>query len=157
MRLNLECVILIGLPGAGKTTLYRERFASTHVHVSKDLWPNATKRAARQQAMIDELLTAGSSLVVDNTNPRVAERARLIHLAHGRGARAIGYFFDISTRAAVARNANRTGRDKVPNVAIFTVARRLQPPSFGEGFDQLFHVEIADDRSLRITARHPHA
>jgi len=28
--------MLIGLPGAGKTTFFRERFAATHDHVSKD-------------------------------------------------------------------------------------------------------------------------
>jgi predicted kinase len=147
---ELQCVIFIGLPGAGKSTLYSERFAATHVHVSKDLWPNATSREARQRSMIDEALAAGRSVVVDNTNASAAERAPLITVGRSRGARVIGYFFDVSTRAAVARNAIRTGRGKVPNVAIFTVAKRLEPPSLAEGFDQLFRVEIAEDRSLRI-------
>jgi predicted kinase len=148
---GLECVVLVGLPGAGKTKLYRERFVRTHLHVSKDLWPKATAREARQRKMIEEALAEGQSVVVDNTNPTVAERAALIKLARARGARAIGYFFDVTTRAAVARNAARTGREKVPNVAIFTTAKRLERPSLGEGFDQLFRVEIAEDRSPRIT------
>jgi predicted kinase len=147
----LECVVLMGLPGAGKSTLYREKFAATHVHVSKDLWPSATKRQDRQGKMIEEALAAGKSVVVDNTNPTVAERAALIQIARRNGARVIGYFFDVNTRTAVARNAERTGRGKVPNVAIFTAAKRLQRPSLGEGFDQLFGVEIAKDRSLRIS------
>jgi len=134
----VECVILIGLPGAGKSSLYREKFASTHVHVSKDLWPNATKREERQREMIEEALGAGRSVVIDNTNPTIAERAALIRLARVHGARVIGYFFDVNTRTAVARNAERTGRGKVPNVAIFTAAKRLQRPSLAEGFDQLF-------------------
>ncbi|HSH37853.1 MAG TPA: AAA family ATPase [Chthoniobacterales bacterium] len=154
MAAELQCVIFTGLPGSGKSTLYRERFADTHVHVSKDLWPNAAKREARQQRMIAGSLAAGSSVVVDNTNPTAAERAALIAIAREHGARIIGYFFDVTTRAAVARNATRTGKTKVPNVAIFTVAKRLQPPALAEGFDQLYRVEIAEDRSLRITEVH---
>ena len=152
MSSPLECVILIGLPGAGKSSLYRERFAATHVHVSKDFWPNAAKREARQQKLVEDSLAAGSSVVIDNTNPSVAERAPLIAIARTQGARVIGYFFDVTTRAAVARNANRTGKDKVPDVAIFTVAERLQAPTFAEGFDELYRVEINEDRSLRATA-----
>src|SRR4051794_35625967 len=149
--MSLECVIFVGLPGSGKSTLYRERFAATHLHISKDLWPNAPKREARQQRMLEEALAAQQSVVIDNTNPTIAERAKLIAIAQERSARVIAYFFDVSTRAAVARNANRSGRDKVPNVAIFTVAKRLEPPTLVEGFDQLWRVEIAEDRSLKIS------
>src|ERR1700731_4170463 len=147
----LECIILIGLPGAGKTTFYQQRLAGTHLHVSKDLWPNATQRSARQQKLIAQSLSAGKSVVIDNTNSAKSDRAPLIKVAHDQGARAIGYFFDITTRTAVARNANRTGRGKVPNVAIFTTAKRLQRPSRREGFDELFRGEINPNRSLRIT------
>jgi predicted kinase len=147
---GLECVIFVGLPGAGKSTLYRDRFASTHAHVSKDLSPNATGREARQQKLLQHAFAAGNSVVLDNINSTVAERARIIELARRHGAEIIGYFFDVTTRMAVARNAERSGRAKVPNVAIFTAAKRLQPPSYSEGFGQLFRVEIAEDRSLRI-------
>jgi predicted kinase len=147
----LECVILVGLPGAGKSSLYREKCAGTHLHVSKDLWPNATKREDRQRKMIEEALASGKSVVIDNTNPTIAERAVLIHIARAHGARVIGYFFDVNTRTAVARNAERTGPGKVPNVAIFTAAKRLQAPSITEGFDQLFGVTINKDRELEIS------
>jgi predicted kinase len=146
----LECVILIGLPAAGKTTFFRERFAATHAHISKDLWPNAAGRDARQRRLADDALAAGRSIVVDNTNPTVADRAPLIAIARRRGARVVGYFFDIPTRAAVARNAARAGREKVPNVAIFTVAKRLERPTRAEGFDALYRVTFAEDRSLQI-------
>ncbi|HJT81916.1 MAG TPA: AAA family ATPase [Chthoniobacterales bacterium] len=150
-----ECIILIGLPAAGKSSFYMEKFAKSHVHISKDLWPNASGRDARQQKLIEETFAAGKSVVIDNTNPTAAERERLIRAAHQNGARVIGYFFDVSTRAAVARNATRTGRSKVPNVAIFTTAKRLQPPLLSEGFDELFRIEIAEDRSFRISATSP--
>ena len=151
MASELECVILIGLPGSGRSSLYREKFAATHVHVSKDLWPNASKREERQRKLIEDSFVSGKSVVIDNTNPTIAERAKLISLAHARGARVIGYFFDVNTRTAVARNSERTGPSKVPNVAIFTAAKRLQLPTLSEGFDQLLRVTIAKDRSLQIS------
>jgi len=145
-----ECIILIGLPGAGKSSLYREKFASTHVHVSKDLWPNAAKRENRQVKLIEEALASGKSVVIDNTNPTIAERAALITIARAHGAHVIGYFFDVNTRTAIARNAERTSRCKVPNDASFTAAKRLQRPSLAAGFYQLFRVTIAKDRSYHI-------
>jgi predicted kinase len=146
-----ECVILIGLPGAGKSSLYREKFSATHVHVSKDLWPGAAKIEDRQREMIEDALKSGRSVVVDNTNATARGRAKIIQIAREHGARLVGYFFDVTTRVAVARNAERTGRGKVPNVAIFMTAKRLERPAITEGFDELFRVELAKDRSLKVT------
>lgn len=136
----LELVILMGLPAAGKTTFFRERFASSHVHVSKDLFPNNRRPARRQEVLIDQALGAGRSVVVDNTNVTLQDRADLIAAARRHGARVIGYFFESSTRESVARNAARTGRARIPNVGIFAAAKRLAPPSRAEGFDELYRV-----------------
>jgi predicted kinase len=145
-----ECVILIGLPGAGKTTFFRGYFAASHRLVSKDLWPEQRSREQRQAQLIREALRAGDGVVVDNTNPTRAERARLIAIAHAESARVVGYFFDVTTRQAVARNAGRAGSDKVPNVAIFSTAKRLERPSIEEGFDQLFSVTITPERTFAV-------
>ena len=72
-----ELVIFVGLQGWGKTTYYHEHFAATHVHVSKDLMPNARNREMRQQQQIEEALGGGRSVVVDNTNPSIESRAGL--------------------------------------------------------------------------------
>ena len=146
----LECVILVGIPAAGKTTFHRRHFASTHRHISKDLLPNAAGRDTRQRRLVDEALAAGVSIVVDNTNATRAERHAIIAAARARGARVIGYYFDVTTREAVARNAERTGREAIPKVAIFTVAKRLEPPAADEGFDQLFRLHLKSDRTFEI-------
>jgi predicted kinase len=146
-----ECVILAGLPAAGKTTFYRRWFAATHRHVSKDLWPNAAGREARLRRAVDEALAAGASVVVDNTHPTAAGRRAIVSLARARGARVVGYFLDVTTREAVARNAERTGSAKVPNVAIFTVAKRFEPPTLAEGYDQLFRLTLTPERGFAIT------
>jgi len=57
----VELILFIGLQGSGKSSFYRERFAGTHVLVSKDLWPHARRREARQRRLISEALAAGRS------------------------------------------------------------------------------------------------
>jgi predicted kinase len=150
-----ECIIFIGLPASGKTTFYRQRFSATHTHISKDHWPNLTRKDARQAAMIQGALAAGQSVVVDNTNPAPSDRAPVIALARALGARVVGYYFTATTREAVGRNRGRQGRERVPDVAIFTKAKRLIPPRMGEGFDALYHVSIDGDNEFVVGAAPP--
>jgi hypothetical protein len=35
-------------------------------------------------------------------------------------------------------------------VAIFTAAKRLNPPTFEEGFDELFRVELTPERGFAV-------
>jgi predicted kinase len=139
-------VILIGLPGAGKTTFYTQRLAATHLHISKDRFPRSARdKQARQDAALAAALDQGRSVAIDNTNVSAAERAAIIVLAKARGARIIGVYIDATTREAVARNERREGPEKVPKVAIFTKAKRLEPPLMGEGFDELRAYRVARD------------
>jgi predicted kinase len=146
-----ECVILIGLPAAGKSSFYRERFAGTHDHISKDLLRNNRRPDRRQEQLILESLSGGRSLVVDNTNASAAIRAPLIQAARACGARVIGYYFPTEAGAALRRNRAREGKERVPDVAIFAVRKRLEPPSPEEGFDELFEVKLLeDDRRFEV-------
>ena len=131
----MELVILIGLPASGKSTYYLEHLAATHVHVSKDL----LARGARQEPLIAKALAAGQSVVVDNTNPSPAIRAPLIALGRRHGARIVGYFFEIDVKTALVRNRGREGKARVPDVALFATKKKLVPPSYDEGFDEI-HV-----------------
>ena len=72
--------------------------------------------------------------------PDWSGRAWCRAVARAHDARVVGYLFDVLTREAVARNAERTGSGKVPNVAICATAKRLEPPTAAEGFEQLFSV-----------------
>ena len=137
-----ECVILVGLPAAGKTTFFRRRFEGTHAHVSKDLLRNVRRPDRRQDALITESLSRGESVVVDNTNTTREVRGRLITLAKGLGATITGYYLPAEAADALRRNRARQGRERVPDVAIFAARKRLEPPSLDEGFDRLFVVRL---------------
>jgi predicted kinase len=137
-----ECVILMGLPGSGKSTFSRQRFAGTHDHVSKDAMPNAKQKQRRQDQQVSASLAAGRSVVVDNTNPGVGVRAPVIAAARRHRTEIVGYFFSTDAREAVRRNRSRSGRERVPDVAIFTTRKHLELPSYDEGFDRLFVVTL---------------
>jgi predicted kinase len=137
----MELVILVGLPASGKTTYYQSHFADTHVHVSKDLMPNARRRDDLQQRAITDALEGGRSVVVDNTNPSPAIRAPLIALGRRHGARIIAYYFETAVKECVVRNRQREGKARVPDVAIFVTSKKLLPPAAAEGFDEVHVVK----------------
>jgi len=143
-----ELVIFVGLPGAGKSTYYAAHFAETHVQISKDLMPNARRRDEGQMLAVDKALAAGQNVVIDNTNPSREIRAPLIAAGKRHNARIVGYYFECSVRAAIMRNRQRQGKGRVPDVAIFTTQKKLQPPVAEEGFDEV-HIIGTELRGLR--------
>jgi predicted kinase len=132
-----ELVVMVGLQGSGKSTWIAEHLAGTHVVVSKDHWPNARHREARQRRVVAGLLAEGVSVVVDNTDPSPAERAPLVELAAAAGVPARAVFLDVPLEVCRQRNDARTGRARVPDVGLFSTAAKLVPPTTAEGFTRV--------------------
>jgi predicted kinase len=150
----VDLVVLSGLQGAGKSTFFDARFAATHAHVSQDRFPGARDPAARRRALVAEAARAGRSAVVDDTNVSRERRVALVALARELGMRPVLYWFPPDVRASVARNAARTGRARVPNVAIFASRKRLVPPEVSEGFAAAFEVTPTPEGGF-VVARRP--
>ncbi len=144
MQVSMELVIFVGLQAAGKSSFYQARFADTHTLVSKDLLRNSRSRQARQMVMIEQALQRGESVVVDNTNPRIEDRLPLIAMGRAFGARIVGYDFEAMAPECLRRNALRQGRARVPDVAIYATAHKLERPRGAEGFDAVFRVQLAE-------------
>jgi predicted kinase len=128
---------MVGLQGCGKSTWVREHLAGTHTVVSKDHWPRARRREARQQRVVAELLAAGVPVVVDNTNPSAAERAPLVAAARAAGAPVRAVWLDIPPEVCAQRNDAREGRARVPLVGVLATRHRFRPPTVAEGFDRV--------------------
>jgi predicted kinase len=137
----MEAVIFCGLQGSGKTTLYRDRFLETHVRISMDL----LRTRAREAELLEWCLRTNTRFVVDNTNPTAADRARYVAPAREARFRVIGYLVDADPAEALARNAGRTGKARVPDRSVAGTARRLLRPTLEEGFDELWHATVAAD------------
>src|SRR3954467_988077 len=147
----MELVVLIGLPGAGKSSLHRSRYAGTHVHVSKDLLGrSARSKDEKQMRLGGAALRTGRSVVVDNTNPRPADRAPLLDLARGLGATTIGILVAAPVADCLRRNAAREGKARVPAVAIYVAAKKLEAPTREEGFDEVYEARLEEDGSWSV-------
>ncbi len=146
----LELVIFTGLQASGKSTYYRAFLASTHTLVSKDLMPNVRHRQLRQEELVTAALEAGQSVAVDNTNPTLEDRLPLIQIGRRFGATITNYWFPTTTAAALERNRRREGKARVPDVAIYATVKKLAPPTFAEGFDRIFTVQIAENGGFAV-------
>lgn len=136
----MEAIVLIGIPGSGKTTFAHQRFGGTHVRISRDV----VKTLHRERVLQHACLGLGQPFVADNTHTEPAARAAIVASARGAGFRVVAYFFPAQPEAALRRNAGRTGKARVPDAAIHAHARRLVPPALTEGFDAIFHVHLDD-------------
>jgi predicted kinase len=149
----MELVILVGAQASGKGTFYRTYFAATHEHISEDRLRHKKKPSRRQAQLIRDALQAGRSVVVDNTNPTLEDRAALIGLGRAYGARIIGYYFDAQARRSVERNRQREGKARVPDVTIYATLKKLARPAYADGFDTLFYVRAADNGRFTVHMR----
>lgn len=138
--------IMIGLQGSGKSTFYKLHLAEDFCRVNLD----TLKTRHREALLVQACLKEGRSFAVDNTNPTKADRARYIPAAKAAGYRVIGYFVEPRVEDCLLRNAGREGKARVPDVAIYGTAKRLEPPTFDEGFDELYRV-YNDNAEMQIT------
>ena len=132
-----RCIVFIGLQASGKTTFWQQRFPDL-IHVNLDTLHTRNK----EHLLLKECLEAGTSFVVDNTNPTKADRQRYITAAKEHGYRVIGYYFQSSITACKERNNRRTGKAQVPGSALAATHAKMELPSYDEGFNELYYSRI---------------
>ncbi|MET9511872.1 ATP-binding protein [Streptomyces flavidovirens] len=140
---RLDVAVLVGLQASGKSTFYEQHLSGRYTLVSKDLFPRgARNKQQRQMRLLQEALTAGRPVAIDNTNPSPQEWGPLIALGHAHGATATAYWFPPDVTGSLRRNAARQGRDRVPDVGVFATLKRLRKPSLADGFDTVLEVRF---------------
>ena len=142
----MEAVIFVGIQGAGKSTFFKQRFFDTHIRINLDM----LRTKNREKLIFEACLEAKQKFVVDKTNLMRSDREKYIVAAKSFGFKTIGYYFQTDLLRAVARNNQREGSARIPEVGIFAAFGRLQIPQFDEGFDELFYVSIDDENNFVI-------
>jgi predicted kinase len=141
----MEAVVLCGVQGSGKTTLYRDRWLETHVRVAMDL----LRTRAREAAFLELCLSTRQPFLVDATNPTPADRRRYVAPARAAGFRVVGVLVEVDLERALGRNERRDVRRRVPASGVAGTGRLLRPTP-EEGFDELWHATAARGGGWRI-------
>jgi predicted kinase len=142
----MEVVVFIGIQATGKSAFYQQRFADTHIRLNLDM----LKTRRREQILLKACLEARQPFVIDNTNITREARAGYIRQAKAARFSVIGYYFKSALQSAVERNNQRSGKARIPVRGIVATHRKLELPSYDEGFDQLFYVEIGDNGAFIV-------
>lgn len=116
-----EVVIMMGLPGCGKTTLARHLFPN-YVHISPDYDGLTTE--SRRLKKINEALSQGHSVVVDQTHLSKKSRAYLLPFH----PRAIYITTPIEICEKMIEFRSCFGGVHVPSIALRKLASSYEPP-----------------------------
>ncbi len=132
----MQAVVLCGIQASGKTSFFRDRFLDTHVRISRDL----LRTEHRERRFLALCLETLQPFVVDKTNATTGHRRPYVEAARAAGFTVVAYALEVAPTEAIARNARREPRRRVPVRAVLGTSKTLVAPTREEGFDAIFSV-----------------
>ena len=156
-RTDAEVVLVMGIPGAGKSLVAEEYVARGYLRLNRDERGGTLRDLA--QALAEELKAGASRVVLDNTYLSRASRSYVIEVASHHGVRTRCVWLDTPLAQAQVNLVERLleGLGSLPTpeklralarrepgmhapTSQMRAARELEPPSADEGFAGIEHV-----------------
>ncbi len=122
-------IVLVGIPGAGKTWISKSLFSS-HIRVAFDQLPNRSKND--EDKLLIKSCKSGKDIVVDAANIDISKRKKYIRFAEEYEYTPYAVVIDTQLDLALARNDFR--KRKVPEGAIRSYCEMMEWPTKQEGF-----------------------
>ncbi|NHC04911.1 ATP-binding protein [Acinetobacter sp. 187] len=142
----MQLIIFTGVQASGKSSFYLLNLYHSHLRINLDM----LKTRHRENIIFEAGLSSKTKMVIDNTNPTRADRTRYIQRAIDAGFEVISYYFETDLNSTLSRNAQRAGKANIPEVGVRASFKKLQVPSFDEGFSQIFRVRIIGNGDFSV-------
>mgnify|MGYP003583341560 CR=1 FL=1 len=146
----MQLIIFMGIQASGKSSYYLLNLANSHLRINLDM----LKTRHREKIMFEAGLASKTKMVIDNTNPTIADRARYIQRAKDAGFKIIGYCFETELISALQRNRLREGKACIPDVGVRATYKKFEQPQHAEGFNALYKVNILGHGEFSISPIH---
>ena len=131
-----SAVVLVGLPGAGKSTVCRaivEQYGDSDVnHILRDYCKSVRKMLGKFEQFPAKIT------LFDATNPSVESRKVFVD-AMPAGTDII--CIHVNTPLDIAAMRNNMRAERVPPIALCTYKKKFELPSFSEGFSSIITIE----------------
>lgn len=141
-------VLMMGVPGSGKTTYAKKMMGDYDIYVSRDEIrfglvredePYFSKEDEVLQTFIrtinDALLIAQRYVIADATHLNMGSRAKILKNLHNKPDSVYVVYVAVSLQTALERNAQRKGRALVPESSIKNMYKSISLPRKEEGID----------------------
>lgn len=148
----MSLILLVGPPGAGKSTFCAHQYPQAKVVHSDDYKSREKPILRAVEALMDK---GAQQIVVDACHATRSKRAKLLELAEDCDYRVEAVHIATPADLSVSRLKKRAdaGGRKVAPVAVYTYFKRFEPiDAEEEGFDEVTRVDVVNEDAEEETS-----